>query len=89
LYAISGKKDEARTMLQKIDELGKRLYVSPYQKSVVFAGLGQTDQALAELERAYNQRSLFPVYVRFDLRLNGLRADPRFQDFMRRVGVTP
>ena len=88
-YAISGKRDEAQKTLQKIDEVGKRLYVSPYQKAVVYAGLGQIEQALSELEKAYNQRSLSPVFLRFDPRLNDLRADRRFQDFMRRVGVTP
>ncbi len=88
-YAISGKRDEAQKTLQKIDEVGKRLYLSPYQKAVVYAGLGQIEQALSELDKAYNQRSLSPVYLRFDPRLNDLRADRRFQDFMRRVGVTP
>ncbi|PYS33836.1 MAG: hypothetical protein DMF75_08250 [Acidobacteria bacterium] len=88
-YAISGKRDEAQRTLQKIDEVGKRLYASPYQKAVVYAGLGQIEQALSELEKAYNQRSLSPVSLRFDPRLNDLRADRRFQDFMRRVGVTP
>jgi serine/threonine-protein kinase len=87
LYAISGKKDEAQKILQKIDELGKRLYLSPYQKAVVYAGLGQNDQALSELEKAYNQRSLSPVSLRFDPRLNGLRSEPRFRDFTRRVGL--
>ncbi|HMG75392.1 MAG TPA: winged helix-turn-helix domain-containing protein [Pyrinomonadaceae bacterium] len=87
VYAISGKKDEAQKILQKIDELGKRLYLSPYQKAVVYAGLGQNDQALSELEKAYNQRSLSPASLRFDPRLNGLRSEPRFRDFTRRVGL--
>jgi serine/threonine-protein kinase len=87
LYAISGKKDEALKTLQKIDEVGKRLFLSPFQKAVIYAGLGQTDQALAELEKAYNQRSLSPVSLRFDPRLNGLRSEPRFRDFTRRVGL--
>jgi DNA-binding winged helix-turn-helix (wHTH) protein/TolB-like protein/Flp pilus assembly protein TadD len=87
LYAISGKKDEAQKTLRKIDETGKRVYLSPYQKAVIYAGLGQNDQALSELEQAYNQRSLSPVSVRFDPRLKGLRSEPRFRDFIRRVGL--
>jgi tetratricopeptide (TPR) repeat protein len=87
VYAISGKKDEAQKTLQKIDEVGKRFYLSPYQKAVVYAGLGQTDQALSELEKAYTERSLSPVSLRFDPRLNGLRSEPRFRDFTRRVGL--
>jgi tetratricopeptide (TPR) repeat protein len=87
LYAMSGKKDEAQKILQKIDEVSKRLYVSPYQKAVIYAALGKADQALAEIEKAYNQRSLLPTSARFDPRLNELRRDPRFQDFLRRTGM--
>src|SRR6185369_12573554 len=87
LYAISGKPDEAQKLLQKIDEMGKHLYVSPYQKAVIYAALGKTNQALAEIGNAYNQRSLSPTSLRFDPRLNELRRDPRFQDFLRRSGL--
>lgn len=87
LYAISGKKGEAQKILQKIDEVGKSFYVSPYQKAVIYAALGKTDPALAEISKAYNQRSLLPTSLRFDPRLNELRRDPRFQDFLRRTGM--
>ncbi len=87
LYAMSGKKDEAQRILQKIDEARKRFYVSPYQKAVVYTALEKTDLALAEIANAYNQRSLLPTSLRFDPRLNKLREDPRFQDFVRRTGM--
>jgi DNA-binding winged helix-turn-helix (wHTH) protein/tetratricopeptide (TPR) repeat protein len=86
-YAVSGKLREAENTLRELDELAKQKYVSPFQKAVIYAGLGQNDQALAELEKAYNERSLSPVSLRFDPRLNGLRSEPRFRDFTRRVGL--
>ena len=87
VYAMSGKTEEAQKILQKIDEMNKGLYVSPYQKAVIYAALGKTNQALAEIGNAYNQRSLSPTALRFDPRLNELRPDPRFQDFLRRSGM--
>ena len=87
LYAMWGKKDEAQKILQQIDDVGPRLYVSPYQKAVIYVALGKSDQALAEISKAYNERSLIPTSVRFDPRLNELRKDPRFQDFLRRTGM--
>jgi DNA-binding winged helix-turn-helix (wHTH) protein/tetratricopeptide (TPR) repeat protein len=87
VYAISGKFDEAKRTLRKLDELSKHKYVSPVQKALIYAGLGQKDQALSELEKAYNERSLLPVVLRWDPRLNGLRSEPRFRDFVRRVGL--
>ena len=61
VYAVSGKLSDAENTLRKLDELSKHKYVSPFQKAVIYAGLGQNDQALAELEKAYNERSLSPV----------------------------
>jgi len=87
VYAVSGKLGDAENTLRKLDELSKQKYVSPFQKAVIYAGLGQTDRAFSELEKAYNQRSLSPVTLRWDPRLNGLRSEPRFRDFMRRVGL--
>ena len=87
VYATTGKKDEAQKILLKIDEVGKRFYVSPYQKAVIYAALGKTDQALAEIANAYDQRSLLPNSLRFDPRLNELRRDPRFKDFAVRAGM--
>ena len=78
---------DAENTLRKLDELSKHMYVSPYQKAVIYAGLGKKDEALKFLEKAYGERSLSPVSLRFDPRLNELRGDPRFQDFIRRTGM--
>ena len=87
VYAVSGKFDDAKNTLRKLDEVLKHKYVSPFQKALIYAGLGQKDQALSELERAYNERSLTPVSLKCDPRLDGLRSEPRFRDFTRRVGL--
>jgi DNA-binding winged helix-turn-helix (wHTH) protein/TolB-like protein len=87
VYAVSGKLGDAENTLRKLDELSKHMYVSPYQKAVIYAGLGKKDEALKFLEKAYGERSLSPVSLRFDPRLNELRGDPRFQDFIRRTGM--
>ena len=89
LYALLGRKGDAQKAIRRLDQESKRTYVSPYQKAVVYAGLGQKDEALKYIEQAFNERSLLATSLRFDPRLNDLRADPRFQDFMRRTGITP
>jgi tetratricopeptide (TPR) repeat protein len=86
-YAVSGKLAEAENTLRKFDELTRHKYVTPFQKALIYAGLGKKEEALKFLEKAYGERSLQPVSLRWDPRLNGLRGDPRFQDFMRRTGL--
>ena len=54
---------------------------------MVYAALGDRDQAMAWLERGYAERVNPSVLLRpgFD----PLRADPRFQGLLRRVGLGP
>jgi DNA-binding winged helix-turn-helix (wHTH) protein/tetratricopeptide (TPR) repeat protein len=88
VYARVGRRDDARNMLQSIAEQAPRTYVSPYQLAIVYAGLDEKDRAIDELEKAFAERSLSPPVLRFDPRLNNLRAEPRFQEFARRVGLS-
>jgi tetratricopeptide (TPR) repeat protein len=88
VYARVGRRNDARNMLQSIAEQAPRTYVSPYQLAIVYAGLDEKDKAIDELEKAFAERSLSPPVLRFDPRLNNLRAEPRFQEFARRVGLS-
>ena len=87
IYAVSGKLGYAENTLRKLDELSNQKYVSPFQKAVIYVGLGKKEEALKFLEKAYGERSLSAVSVRFDPRLNELRGDRRFQEFIRRTGL--
>jgi len=87
-YAISGKKTEARKVLDHLTELAARSYVAPYNVAVIYAGLGEKDQTFAWLERAYKDRGYYlPVYLTTDARLDDLHADPRFTSLGRRIGL--
>jgi serine/threonine protein kinase/tetratricopeptide (TPR) repeat protein len=87
-YAISGKKTEARKVLDHLKELEARSYVAPYNVAVIYAGLGEKDQTFAWLEQAYKNRGYYlPVYLTTDARLDYLHADPRFTSLERRIGL--
>jgi TolB-like protein/DNA-binding winged helix-turn-helix (wHTH) protein/Tfp pilus assembly protein PilF len=88
-YAVSGQRAEARKQLQKLDELATRRYVSSFPRALIYAGLGENDRALEWLERAFQERSSGMHKLKVDPRLDPLRADPRFTDLERRVGLTP
>jgi len=85
-YALSGKKAEAQRVLAHLKGLSVHSYVAPFDFAVIYAGLGEEDQAIAWLNRAYTDRSYYmAVYLTTDARLDSLRSDPRFADLLRRV----
>ena len=65
-------------------------YVSPYMIATVYAGLGDKDRAFEFVTKAYNEKSTDLAYfLKVDLRMDTLRSDPRFQDFLRRMNLPP
>ena len=88
-YALakSGKRAEARALLQELLKTSAERYVPPYYVAMIYDGLDQRDEAIAWLERAYEQRDLRMVFLKVERKWDNLRDDPRFQDLMRRVGL--
>jgi tetratricopeptide (TPR) repeat protein len=82
----TGKLDEARAIRDEMLKLSKSRFVPPFNIALVYNALGETDQALAWLEKGYEQRDPRMTFLKTDGRLKNLREDPRFQDLMRRVG---
>jgi len=55
--------------------------------ALVYAGLGEKDQAFAWLEKAYEEHSFQMQYLKVEPRWDNLRSDPRFADLVHRVGL--
>jgi len=70
-------------------QIAKRRYVPPFYIARVHAGLGDNARALASLNQAFQQHSDQLTGLRVDPAFDHLRADPRFVELMRRVGLTP
>ncbi len=85
-----GQKEEARTQLEKLDELAsKGRYISPVARSLVYVGIDDKEQALALLEEAYETRDGWMSDVNVEPAFDPLRDDPRFQDLLLRMNLEP
>src|SRR5262245_21775639 len=83
-YAVSGRGAEARQLLGDLKK-PRGSYSNAAEIAVVYAALGDKDQAMTWLDQGYEERFNPGVLLRpgFD----PLRSDPRFQDLERRVGL--
>ena len=85
-YAVAGDRANAQTILNELQSRASQTYVPAYLAALIYAGLGDKDRAFAELEKAYETRDEFMVYLKIDPRLEPLRADPRFGNLAQRLG---
>jgi TolB-like protein/DNA-binding winged helix-turn-helix (wHTH) protein/Tfp pilus assembly protein PilF len=86
-YAVSGRKAEARKILNGMLEKAKHSTGNPYIIAVIYAGLGEKENAFKWLEESYAARILMPGSLRFDARLDTLRDDPRFKQITQRMNL--
>jgi serine/threonine protein kinase/Flp pilus assembly protein TadD len=89
VYAVSGKKGDARTVLNELKQLSGQEYVPAYGIALIYAGLGEKDQAFAWLEKAYEEHSFKMAWLKVEPRWDSLRSDPRFAALVRRIGLPP
>jgi len=90
-YALakSGKHAEARAVLEELIKRSSERYTSLYNIALVYNGLGEHEETLAWLERGYEKRDPKMVFLKVEPKWNNLRADPRFQALLQRVGFMP
>jgi tetratricopeptide (TPR) repeat protein len=84
-YAMSGRKDDASNILSDLTNRSNRGFSNASEIALVYVGLGNHNEAMTWLEAAYKERFNPSILLRpcFD----PLRADPRFQDLLRRMGL--
>lgn len=85
IYGRSGRKIQAQRALHELLQLNRRKAIDPLPIAVAYAWLGDKDQALAWLEKAYAQHSTELVSLKVAPCYDPLRSDPRFEGLLRRV----
>ena len=85
-YNFSGMRGFWQKQLDQALERSKRQHVPATVIAGYYAHLGEREQAIQWLEKAYEERD--PMWLlRVDQRWDELRSDPRFVDLIRRVGL--
>ncbi len=88
-YAVSGDKANADKVLARLTQLSNTKYVPAIYFAVIFAGLNEKDDAFHWLDRAYDERCEYLVYLGTEPLADPLRGDSRFAKLLSRIGLDP
>ncbi len=87
VLAHAGRSSEARALLAELQDAARRHYVSPAAFIAPYAALGEREQALRWLERGFEERINFMIFLNRFEGLDPLRGDPRFRSLVERIGL--
>jgi TolB-like protein/Tfp pilus assembly protein PilF len=87
VYARMGRAAQARDSISRLEEHVRTDGIGRYEIALIYAGLGEKDEAFQWLEKAYAAHDKGLTYLKIDPCMDPLRSDPRFHDLIRRVGL--
>ena len=85
VLALSGERGQARGVLEELRKLSRERYVPPYNMAIVHHGLGEHEEALVWLEKAFEERDVLLTFVAVDPKWDALRGDHRFVNLLERM----
>jgi TolB-like protein/DNA-binding winged helix-turn-helix (wHTH) protein/Tfp pilus assembly protein PilF len=86
-YAHAGRRTKALHLLNELKRRQQTGYVPAAAFVNAYLGLGDNEQAIAWLERAYQEESMILQFLKVHPFFDPLRGHPRFADLVRRVGL--
>ena len=87
-YALLGNQVEARRYLVELNDASEEGYVSPYWIALIHLGLNEKDKTFEYLQRAFDERNAWLVYLNVNPVFDSLRSDVRFDDILKRIGLS-
>jgi serine/threonine-protein kinase len=85
--ARSGNLEGAKKVLTEMLELSRHQYIPPQEFAIIYAGMGDTDNAFAWLEKEYIERFGGLIYLTVEPLFQPLRSDPRYYSMVNRLNL--
>ena len=86
-YSHAGRRQDALRVLGELQKRKAAGYVPSGAFVNAYLGLAENEQAFAWLEQAYKEQSNILQFLKVHPYFDPIRADPRFTDLLRRVGL--
>jgi hypothetical protein len=89
MLGMSGRADEARGVLERLEAMAPIRYVPPSMFAFTHLGLRDVDRAFEWLDRAVDARDQLMMPIKSYVFFDPIRADPRFQSLLRKMKLEP
>jgi serine/threonine-protein kinase len=87
-YAVSGDRDNAHRLLDPLATNPGPRKIPAFDLAIAYTGLGEKEKAFTLLDKAFEERNEYLIYLKVEPRLDPLRSDPRYNDLLNRLNLT-
>ena len=89
VLAVAGRKQEARQLIQQVEEAFKDKYFCPYEVGSVYVILGELDTATERFRKGVGDRADCMAMLGVEPWIDPFRTDPRYASLLRDIGLDP
>jgi len=85
VYARQNKSELALTIVKRLENIGNGFYVHPMYLAIVYEALGDRENAIQKLQKGYEERSEWMIFLQVEHMLDPMRGDPRFENIVKKM----
>jgi tetratricopeptide (TPR) repeat protein len=89
VLAVAGRKEQAETLIRRVQDAAKHQYFCPYEIATVYVSLGDMDTAYNLFRKGTAERADCMAWLGVEPWLDRFRSDPRYRSLVRDIGLTP
>ena len=89
VLAVAGLKEQAETLIRRVQDAAKHQYFCPYEIATVYVSLGDMDTAYNLFRKGTAERADCMAWLGVEPWLDRFRSDPRYRSLVREIGLTP
>ena len=86
-YGLSGQKEKAQKILDRLEGMSKNKYVSPINKALIFLAREEKDQMFEHLEKAYEDKVVWLASIKTNPLFDSIRSDPCFTELLKKMNL--
>lgn len=89
VLAVAGLKDEAKQVVQRVEDMASKQYFCPYEVGAAHVSLGDGDTAYRWFRRGVEERADCMAWLGVEPWIEPFRSDARYSRLLREIGLDP
>jgi hypothetical protein len=89
VLAVAGLKDEAKQVVQRVEDIASKKYFCPYEVGAAYVSLGDGDMAYRWFRQGVEERADCMAWLGVEPWIEPFRSDPRYASLLREIGLDP